>query len=290
MSIAPAAQTGFASSTKYDNYRPSYPSDVVARFIEVLEINGKDGVKVLDLGAGTGKFTQVLTARPEGYNITAVEPHDGMRKELEGKKLNNVTVKEGTAENLDGIPDQEFDAVAVAQAFHWMSNMDALKEMHRVLKPTAVLGLIWNIEDYNAPKDWQIHEGWESTMRDVMHELQDDQPRFRDQQWKKVFDEQGRSNPLTLHFADPIFGLPVGEESFDFVRWLPKEDVWKTFTTYSQVANLDLDRLAEVEKTFSEAIDSAQTEVDDQGRVAVHGKTVIAWTSSIPDGPLKNGG
>jgi len=290
MSIADVAQTGFASAAAYDSHRPSYPPEAVDRLIEVLEIKGQDGVKVLDLAAGTGKFTQILAARPESYEIVAIEPHDGMRKELENKKLKNVTVRKGTAENLEGVPDQDFQAVVVAQAFHWMSNMDALKEIHRVMKPTAVLGLIWNIEDYNAPKNWVIHGGWQDTMRGIMHELKDDIPRFRDQQWKKVFDEQGRSNPISLHTSDPLFGLPIGEESFEFVRWLSKEDVWKTFNTYSQVANLESGRLAEVEKTFWDAINSSQTETDEQGKVAVHGKTVIAWTSSIPDVPLKGGG
>ncbi|KAK5101531.1 hypothetical protein LTR70_000741 [Exophiala xenobiotica] len=290
MSIAPVAETGFASSSEYDAYRPSYPPEAVERLIQLLEIEGQDGVKVLDLAAGTGKFTQLLASRPESYEIVAVEPHDGMRKELESKKFKNVAVRKGTAENMEGVAEQEFAAAVVAHAFHWMSNMQALKEIHRVLKPTAVLGLIWNIEDYLAPKDWQIHEGWHSTMWNVMDELKDDQPRYRDQQWKKVFDEQGSSNPLSLHASDPLFGLPVGEESFDFVRWVAKESVWKMFKTYSQIANLDTDRLGKVEKTFWEAIDSPQTELDDQGRVAIHGKTVIAWTSSIPDGPLKSGG
>lgn len=142
MSIANVAQTGFASSTAYDSHRPSYPPEAVERLIEVLEITGQNGAKVLDLAAGTGKFTQLLTARPEAYEIVAVEPHDGMRRELENKQLQNVTVRKGTVENLETIPDQEYQAVVVAQAFHWMSNMNALREIHRVLKPTAVLGLI----------------------------------------------------------------------------------------------------------------------------------------------------
>lgn len=290
MSIAGVALTGFASSSSYDTHRPSYPSDALQTFLEVLEIKGQNGAKVLDLGAGTGKFTQLLAARPEEYEILAVEPHDGMRAELEKKNLNNVKVFKGTAENMGNIADQSQQAVVVAQAFHWISNMDALREIHRVLRPTSVLGLIWNIEDYNAPKDWDIHQGWETTMRDVMWSLEDGHPRFRDMQWKKVFDEQGSSNPLAIFSSTPIFGLPVGEQTFDFSRWLSKDDVWNTFRTYSQVANLSSDRSAEVEKTFWNAINSTQTETDDQGRVAVHGKTVIAWTSSIPDDTLKSGG
>jgi hypothetical protein len=31
------------------------------------------------------------------------------------------------------------------------ANMYALREIHRVLQPTGVLGLIWNIEDCKLP-------------------------------------------------------------------------------------------------------------------------------------------
>lgn len=290
MSIAGVALTGFASSSSYDAHRPSYPSDAVEALLDVLEIQDQKGAKILDLGAGTGKFTQILAARPEGYETLAVEPHDGMRAELEKKKLENVIVRKGTAENLEDIPDQSQQAVVVAQAFHWMSNMETLKEIHRVLKPTSVLGLIWNIEDYNAPKEWDIHQGWETTMRDVMWSLEDGHPRFRDMQWKKVFDEQGSSNPLAIFSSTPLFGLPVGEQTFEFSRWLSKDDVWKTFQTYSQVVNLPSDRLAQVEKIFWDAVNSPETEIDDQGRIAVHGKTVVAWASSIPGDTLRSGG
>lgn len=290
MSIVDVAQSGFASSSAYDTHRPGYPVDAVTRFIDVLEITGQNGAKILDLGAGTGKFTELLAARLEGYEVTAVEPHDGMREQLEKKSLGNVKICKGVAEKMDAIEDQSQQAVMVAQAFHWIANMDALREIHRVLKPTAVLGLIWNIEDYNAPKEWDIHPGWESTMRDVMWSLKDGHPRFRDMQWKKVFDEQGASTILSVFTRTPIFGLPIGEETFEFSRWLSKDDIWKTFKTYSQVANLSPDRLSAVEKTFWDAIDSKETETDAEGRVAVHGKTLIAWASSIPDDTLKSGG
>jgi len=290
MSLPEVAQKGFSSSVAYDSHRPSYPPESVERLLEVLEIKDVNGVKILDLGAGTGKLTALLAARPEEYDIVAIEPHSEMQKELESKQLKRVTVQEGTAENMKNVPNQTFQAVIVAQAFHWMSNMDTLKEIHRVLKPTACLGLIWNIEDYNAPKDWDMHSDWESTMRDVIWNLDDGHSRFRDMRWKDVFDEQNKSSLLSIFSADPLFGLPIGEETFSFTSWLKKEDIWKRFNTYSQIANLDADRLAKVEKTFWNAINSPQTKLDDQGRVAVHGKTVIAWTSSIPDEPLKSGG
>lgn len=72
-----------------------------------------------------------------------------MRRELEGKALPGVTVRQGRAEDLRGagVPEEWADGVVVAQAFHWFATEQALGEIHRVLKPGGVLGMIWNIDD-----------------------------------------------------------------------------------------------------------------------------------------------
>lgn len=33
------------------------------------------------------------------------------------------------------------------QSFHWFATNEALKEIHRVMRPEAIFGMIWNIED-----------------------------------------------------------------------------------------------------------------------------------------------
>jgi ubiquinone/menaquinone biosynthesis C-methylase UbiE len=43
-----------------------------------------------DLTAGTGKFTELLAARPEHYSIAAIEPHEGMRNVLDKKSLRGL--------------------------------------------------------------------------------------------------------------------------------------------------------------------------------------------------------
>ena len=127
-------------------------------------------------------------------------------------------------------------------------------------------------------------------MRDVIWTFDDQQPRFRHGRWKQVFDEQNKSNPLTLHFADPLFSLPIGEATEEFETWLPKEDIWKRLRTLSQLAILEGEELEKVKKTFDDAINSDETVIDDQSRVPVHGKTYLAWTTRIPGEPLKSGG
>jgi 16S rRNA A1518/A1519 N6-dimethyltransferase RsmA/KsgA/DIM1 with predicted DNA glycosylase/AP lyase activity len=57
----------------YERGRPGWPH-------EVVDIAGVSAATVLDLGAGTGKLTRVLTARFE--RVIAVEPAEAMRRLL----------------------------------------------------------------------------------------------------------------------------------------------------------------------------------------------------------------
>lgn len=108
------AQVGFAKSEAYDQHRPSYTPSAVEELLKQTRVSGSKHAKILDLAAGTGKFTQSLAARPEEYDVVAVEPHDGMRDVLQNKKLPRVTIKTGTADSIP-LEDGSVDAVIVAQ-------------------------------------------------------------------------------------------------------------------------------------------------------------------------------
>lgn len=109
------AQTGFAAADAYDAYRPTFPEEAVNELLKNLELTGVEGAKIADLAAGTGKFTEILSARPENFEIIAIEPHDAMRQHLARKNLRGVTVVNGTAENLSELEDGSFAALTVAQ-------------------------------------------------------------------------------------------------------------------------------------------------------------------------------
>lgn len=114
-SIKQAAQTGFAAAAAYDAHRPNYPSKAVDELLKRLEVKGVNGARIMDLAAGTGKFTELISARPEKFEIIAVEPHDKMRAELERKKLRGVTVVDAAAEDLSNIESGTFAAVIASQ-------------------------------------------------------------------------------------------------------------------------------------------------------------------------------
>lgn len=113
--IRPEAQSGFAAAAAYDASRPTYLPEAVDRLLEKLQVANLQSARILEIAAGTGKFTEVLAARPEQFEIVAVEPHDDMRQELSNKKLPGVTVVKGTAEHIEGIEDGGFAAVIAAQ-------------------------------------------------------------------------------------------------------------------------------------------------------------------------------
>lgn len=76
-SISSASIKGFQKASSYDRHRPSYPLQAVTRLLERLQVNGVKRARIVDLAAGTGKFTELLVNRDENFEILAVEPHVG---------------------------------------------------------------------------------------------------------------------------------------------------------------------------------------------------------------------
>src|SRR5207249_290058 len=102
-----------AGSAAYARGRPSYPPEAVD--LITTELGVGPGSKVVDLAAGTGKFTALLV--PSGADVVAVEPVTQMGDELR-QAVPGVEALEGTAEAIP-LPDGSVDALTVAQAFHW---------------------------------------------------------------------------------------------------------------------------------------------------------------------------
>jgi len=125
----------------YERGRPGYPETAVGWLV------GDEPCDVVDLGAGTGKLTRVLVAL--GHRVTAVEPLDEMRAQLQAA-VPGVHVVSGSAEEIP-LPDGSADVVTCAQSFHWFEHDVALPEIARVLRPGGRLALVWNVRDDRDP-------------------------------------------------------------------------------------------------------------------------------------------
>ena len=126
MSIHAAAQSGFdADAARYARGRPDYPAEVTDWLRDSVEL--EPGKTIVDLGAGTGKFTRRLLAT--GARVIAVEPVAAMRQKLVAD-LPEIETLDGSATSIP-LPDASVDAIVCAQAFHWFATREALSEMHR---------------------------------------------------------------------------------------------------------------------------------------------------------------
>lgn len=119
---------GFSKAAQYDTHRATYSADAVEVLLENLQVSGKKNARILDLAAGTGKFTDALAARGEQFDIVAVEPLQSMRDVLAGKQLSNVEVKDGHASSIP-LEEASVEAVVIAQVSHSSLCADTRQEV-----------------------------------------------------------------------------------------------------------------------------------------------------------------
>lgn len=132
-----------AAATAYAEYRPDYAKAAVR-----WALKRAPGLRVLDLGAGTGKLTATLLEL--GVEVIAVEPDPAMLAELR-RALPAVRALPGSAEVLP-LPDASVDVVLAGNALHWFDMDVAGPEIARVLVPGGVLAGLWNVLDDRV--DW----------------------------------------------------------------------------------------------------------------------------------------
>ena len=193
--IHPAAQNGYsAEAQSYARGRPEYPAELLRWLTDDLNIGV--GKVVVDLGAGTGKFTKLLAQI--GADVIAVEPVEAMRTQLSGN-LPGVRCLAGCAEAIP-LETSSADALVCAQAFHWFANKDALGEIHRVLRADGMFGLVWNVRDESVD--------WVAAITKIVTPYEGDAPRFHKGDWREPFDGEHFTALECTSFVHQHVGTP----------------------------------------------------------------------------------
>jgi SAM-dependent methyltransferase len=128
----------------YDRARPSYPAAAIDALLEYGAL--APAARVVEVGAGTGKATELLAAR--GLAVVAVEPSAEMAAVARAKLAPwpDVTVVESAFE--DWIGAEPLDAVVSVQAWHWVDAAVRYDRARAALRSGAMLAAVWSFPDW----------------------------------------------------------------------------------------------------------------------------------------------
>jgi SAM-dependent methyltransferase len=235
---------------EYDRWRPSYPTAAVDWLAPAAP------ARVADVGAGTGKLTELLLAR--GLEVESVEPDERMLAVL---ARNNPAARlhRSTSAQIP-VEDGALDAVLVADAWHWFDPEPTIAEVRRVLKAGGWLGLVWNVAA-------EPIEPWERDLADDS----DDYNR------KTKASAEGLNTRLSYFDADEL--------EFEQLEWaweVTPHHLASFLATTSMAIALTPDERA---ASFEESRSQLQQICDAQGRQGValrHIASCIRWTPKSP--------
>jgi SAM-dependent methyltransferase len=228
-----SAAAGFAKRVnEYIAGRPDYPPAALDALPAARTI--------VEIGAGTGKFTRCLIGRAP--RILAVEPLPEMAAHIPQGPGTGVEVVPARAESLP-LPDGCADLVCCATAFHWFDYPDAADEIHRVLKPGGHLALLWNRRDNTVP--------WVAELSRLMESYSTEARGFGSDHWRRIF-------------KDARFER-VAERSFPFVHPMPPAGLVDRALSTSYIAllsepeqNVLRDKIAALAGRYAELRDAAE--------------------------------
>ena len=240
-----------AIADHYERYRPGPLPAAVEWFLP------SPVSLVVDLGAGTGALTRLLTGRAE--EVVAVEPDDRMRAVLTDQ-VPGVRAVQGYGESIP-LPNGSADVVLASSSWHWMEPKATLAEVARVLRPGGALGALWTGPDEEGPFVVQA--------RELL-------ARQRSGDAELILADAGRQRPV-LEIPP---GVPFSAPEHEVFRWdvaLSVEDLIGLLGTLSWFILMDDDQRTRV---FAEARRLLHEVLGLQGDETVDvGFRVDAWRS-----------
>lgn len=141
----------FADSQDYDLAMGRLSRVAGEIFLDWLSLPG--GLRWLDVGCGTGSFTELLLDRTAPGAISAIDPSEGQIAYAKGKPgAGRVDYRQGDAMSLP-FSDDEFDVAVMALVIQYIPDRaKAMSEITRVVRPGGtVAAYVWPAPDEGHP-------------------------------------------------------------------------------------------------------------------------------------------
>jgi SAM-dependent methyltransferase len=137
------------SAEAYDRYMGRWSRRLASDFADFAGVGA--GMRVLDVGCGTGALTEELLVRLPTGSVSAVDPSASFVGSVSAR-LPDVEVTVAAAESLP-FPSGSFDAALALLVVHFMADPVAgLSEMARVTRPGGVItASVWDFAGDRGP-------------------------------------------------------------------------------------------------------------------------------------------
>ena len=125
---------------RYDRYRPGYPDEL---YREIFRYSGlKRGMQTLEIGIGTGLATPPVLET--GCKLVAVEAGRNLAEYVREKFSSHPNFRVVCSDFEKYEPEERFDLIYSATAFHWIPEEAGYPKVLRLLKPGGAAALFWN--------------------------------------------------------------------------------------------------------------------------------------------------
>jgi ubiquinone/menaquinone biosynthesis C-methylase UbiE len=249
-----AARSFGVYSQSYEKSRPGYSKTSIDLITKKFSLNAHS--KILELGAGTGKFTSALVN--QGLTPVVTDWCSKMLRVLYDK-YPYLEIAVADAYNVP-LQSNIFDVVIVAQAFHWFATKDVLSEISRVLKPGGYLVLVFQERVENNE--------WVKEFHKILYSYPyDARARFELGAWKQVFEDQSYFEALQ-------------HESFPYIQNIAKEDLVHRALGTSFMTTLSEDKRNSAVLRIKELC-SSHVELCEQTIIEFFYNTHVYWARSI---------
>lgn len=230
----------------YDAVRPHYPSELIQTLLRETGISGS--ARVLEIGCGTGQLTRYLA--PYGFQIQAIDIGAALIEiaQKHCRAFPGVQFVQSAFEDFP-IPDERFDLIVSATAFHWLDPSVRFEKSAALLKAGGHLAVINNVSLY------QQHKGAIRQQLDEIYERVI--PRKNAAQYVSLASKRGG---LKQEFQNCPWLEEFKSFSFPYTHQLSAADYIRLLNTFSYQHNLPPD----VKHQLFEEIESAVRADGDQ--------------------------
>ena len=138
------APSFFTDGQAYERLMGRWSRAVGELFLDWLSL--PMGLNWLDVGCGTGTFTELVIERCAPSSMSAIDPSEGqIDYASNGPAANLVTFRTGDAQSLP-FANHEFDVAAMALVINFVPDgARAVAEMKRVVRPQGTVGsYVWD--------------------------------------------------------------------------------------------------------------------------------------------------